>query len=315
MNDGDTALVVGDELFVDIAKRNMEGIVPLYYEMKGAEPECITRNSIYASMTNAYSGGNIGAISNNITKIWNHDEPNLDMVKLLCLENNFTIDYAKSLFKPQRPGHIKKPMAEYTKKKVPYFFMYAKDKMRRQVEKKNKSTVNMLKDLIPDDDIVFKNTNVGEFDYETLKSHRKYRLEEEDQAVIDKYEELDLRKYFLLNYSDDKNNNLRFIYDDIAEQILEIQPDRARVVDILVEYLFVHKESSYKTTLWESFGSDIVENLKRNIEKPLSGDWVMCDRCGERIPKQSSRTQFCGECSLERRREVDRIRKRAQRQS
>ncbi|MEK4008348.1 RNA dependent RNA polymerase [Paenibacillus sp. FSL H3-0333] len=90
--DGDKALVCRDETLVRVAKRNMEGIVPLYYEMKKADPEIVTIDSIYEGLKSAYTGGNIGTISNNISKVWNSKDINLDIIKKLCMENNFTID-------------------------------------------------------------------------------------------------------------------------------------------------------------------------------------------------------------------------------
>lgn len=90
-NDGDKALIIADELIVNIAKRNMENIVPLYYEMSVAQKQEINSKNIYEALTLAY-GINIGEYSNNITKIWNSDNINLDVIKWLCMENNFTID-------------------------------------------------------------------------------------------------------------------------------------------------------------------------------------------------------------------------------
>ncbi|AWD89941.1 hypothetical protein G9362_16250 [Bacillus sp. EKM601B] len=90
-NDGDKALIISDELIVNIAKRNMENIVPLYYEMSVAQKQEINSRNIYEALTLAY-GINIGEYSNNITKIWNSDNINLDVIKWLCMENNFTID-------------------------------------------------------------------------------------------------------------------------------------------------------------------------------------------------------------------------------
>lgn len=90
-NDGDKALIIADELIVNIAKRNMENIVPLYYEMSVAQKQEINSRNIYEALTLAY-GINIGEYSNNITKIWNSDNINLDVIKWLCMENNFTID-------------------------------------------------------------------------------------------------------------------------------------------------------------------------------------------------------------------------------
>lgn len=301
--DGDQSLVVGDELFVEIAERNMEGIVPLYYKMEESISNKISRDSIYTSMTNAYSGGNIGAVSNNITKIWNSENPNLDMIKILVMENNFVIDYAKSLYKPTRPPHIKRMLTEYTRSKLPYFFMYAKDKKRRQVESKNDSTVNMLKDIIPNDRIVFKNTNVGKFDYTMLMNDRSYKLSDEDKALIDKYHELDLHKYFLINYQSDKENNLIYLYQDIKDRLIKIGTDESRATDILIKYLYEHRDSDYKTTLWESFGDRIVMNLENNIKKPLSDGWIMCDKCGKRTLDTNHRTTMCCKCGEEKARE------------
>lgn len=96
MCDGDKALVVQDRTLTAIAKRNMKDIVPLYYEMKKAKGGAITSESLYEGMISAYTGGNIGIYSNNITKIWNCGKPieeeQLKAVKWLVMENNFVID-------------------------------------------------------------------------------------------------------------------------------------------------------------------------------------------------------------------------------
>ena len=69
-NDGDTLLVVADKTIIEVAERNMQDIVPLYYEMKKAEPVILNNEEFYKGMTAAWIGGNIGVISNDITKIW-----------------------------------------------------------------------------------------------------------------------------------------------------------------------------------------------------------------------------------------------------
>jgi hypothetical protein len=101
--DGDEALVVADKPFVEIAERNMNGVVPLYYYMKKAEPIELNSKNIYDGLIRAFTGSNIGIDSNNISKIWNSDvfihgsedekKEAIDIVKLLCMENNFVIDY------------------------------------------------------------------------------------------------------------------------------------------------------------------------------------------------------------------------------
>lgn len=91
-NDGDKALVCADPLLVGIAERNMEGIVPLYYEMAKAGAVLISPDEIFNGLRAAWSGGNIGIISNDISKLFNSDNPDLNLVKILTCENNFTID-------------------------------------------------------------------------------------------------------------------------------------------------------------------------------------------------------------------------------
>ena len=81
-----------DPLLVGIAERNMKGVVPLYYEMAKAGAVGISPGEVFNGLRAAWTGGNIGVISNDITKIWNSANPDIGLVKLLCMENNFVID-------------------------------------------------------------------------------------------------------------------------------------------------------------------------------------------------------------------------------
>ena len=94
-NDGDKCLVIKDRTLTKIAKRNMQDIVPLYYEMKKAKGGELSNQALYDGMTKAYTTGNIGPISNNITKIWNNGhvgQQEVNVVRWLCMENNFVIN-------------------------------------------------------------------------------------------------------------------------------------------------------------------------------------------------------------------------------
>ena len=152
--DGDKSLVVADKDFVRIAERNMNGIVPLYYNMRKAEPTQLNNKNIYAGLNAAFTGGNIGIYSNNISKIWNDDvfvtgteeekQEAIECVKRLCCQNNFVIDFAKTLYKPEFPHEINEQISKFTNAKLPAFFEYAKDKERSQVKKRNQSFVNKI---------------------------------------------------------------------------------------------------------------------------------------------------------------------------
>lgn len=64
--DGDRALVVADRTIIEAAKRNCADVVPLYYEMAKAGAVQITPENKYDGMLHAWTGGNIGSISNQI---------------------------------------------------------------------------------------------------------------------------------------------------------------------------------------------------------------------------------------------------------
>ena len=98
MCDGDMLLVIKDKLLIEAAKRNMKDIVPLYYVMKKAKGGLIDNQILYDGMTKAFVTGNIGPISNNITKVFNSGhiigEQELKAVKWLVMENNYVIEFS-----------------------------------------------------------------------------------------------------------------------------------------------------------------------------------------------------------------------------
>ena len=51
----------------------MQGVVPLYYNMRKAEPTQLNGETLFHGLELAYTGGNIGIYSNNISKIWNDE--------------------------------------------------------------------------------------------------------------------------------------------------------------------------------------------------------------------------------------------------
>jgi len=290
-NDGDCSLVIADRTLISVAERNMKNIVPLFYNMAKAGGWIINNSIIFEGLKTAYTGGNIGAISNDITKIWNSGNVDLNIIKLLCMENNFTIDYAKTLYKPERPKEIKKLITKHTNVRVPHFFMYAKDKNKHSVEKINDSVVNRLEKLIKNEGIKFNVSNVGKFDYQILSNMKNVNL---DIEIIELYEYLDLKKFSMMNNKKDIEN-YAFVYQDIRNKILELNPDIYYVVAVLVEYLYKVKNMKNKTTLWECFGDIIVNNIKNNIRKR----YLYCDSCGILEERMVNNQKYCVKCQKE----------------
>ena len=294
MCDGDKSLVLKDKTITKIAKRNMNGIVPLAYELKKAKGGELNSDALYNGMIKAYTTGNIGPISNNITKIWNHSkitQKEIDVVKWLCFENNAVIDCAKTGWLPTRPAEIDKIIKSYTKAKVPYFFQFAKDKEPEQTEHPNESAMNRLSAYIPDKRISYCKI-IGKFDYRKLMNLDCGFDIREDSLIIERYEYYNQNKDKIFNIDDGKYLNQmdcylpKYVRDKIIE---ETRYDLDYITNTLVVYFYTIKKSSNKELLWSSFGDVIVENLKKNVKGKI------CPICGKRFEPNNNRQLTCSE--------------------
>lgn len=294
--DGDKLLVIKDRLLTKVAKRNMEGIVPLYYEMKKAKGSLINNETLYDGMIQAYTTGNIGPISNNITKIWNCGEvgqEQVDVIRWLCMENNYIIDAAKTLYTPTRPKQIHKIISSYTKAKVPDFFQYAKDKLTHQVERPNQSTMNRIASKIPDPKIKF-SKSISKFDYRMLMNLDCNFNISPDNPVVKSYDYWNARQNLFNEEDENKKDQDLYKYKQIRKKIIDdCGKDLDYIVNTLVSVFYTVRSTSPKKTLWACFGNVIVENLKKNLE----GKGNICPVCGKRFVPVNNKQTFCNkEC-------------------
>lgn len=292
--DGDKSLVVADKTIIEAAKRNSSDVVPLYYEMSKAGVKEVNNENIYEGLRLAYTGGNIGEISNAISKIWNSEnitQEKIDTVKLLVMNNNFVIDYAKTLFKPTPPPEIKEMIKTYTKDKLPYFFIYAKKKNIKQVVKSNNSPVNRIKDLRPPCKLNFnfKNSNVGKFDYKVLMKNPDIEI---DQNVTDLFSSLSSKLNYM-SISKEKDSDYLALFDDVKDKLLETGHSMDDLSDMLVRYLFDIKKSTKKLVFWKVFGDTVYQHI---TEKDFS-DFVICKSCGKRFYPQRVNQEHCPQCT------------------
>lgn len=308
--DGDKTLVIKDRALTKIAKRNMQNIVPLYYEMKKAKGGELSNQALYDGMTKAYTTGNIGPISNNITKIWNNGhvgQQEVNVVRWLCMENNFVIDAAKTLYIPTRPKEIDKIIKSYTKANVPYFFQFAKDKLPSQVEQVNESAMNRLSLSIPDRNIRYCKT-IGRFDYRMLMKQDVGFDIQESSKIVERYKYYNTHQNYLFKAEDENHSNQEdlFMYQYIRDKIVEeTGAELDYVVNTLVAYLYTVQKTGTKKMLWACFGDAIVANLKNNVSGKV------CPICGRRFePKRGNQDVYCsGECYVEGNRQKTRERK------
>jgi hypothetical protein len=353
--DGDKSLVVSDKSIIKVAEKNMNGIVPLYYNMKKASPIHLNNQTIYNGLNAAFVGGNIGIYSNNISKIWNSEvfingteeekQDAINLVKLLCMENNFVIDYAKTLYKPERPDYIHEKITKFTKDNVPHFFVYAKDKNVSQVEDVNCSFVNKLESKIKNPRINCRNLKdydgkkLGVIDYRKLMNnsnieckvafHKNGMIDEAktDQMIL-KYFELNNRYHFKVNMEcadmirGELLNNTQLkqdlffkkIANEIRYELSKFGYSDSEVTDILVKLLYHIKPSSHKSVLWFCYGKYIVENLINNNCKSKTKT-IQCVDCGEWFEVNIKDTESCrcSECVKEHKRMLERLKKQRQR--
>ena len=308
--DGDKILVIKDRVLTKIAKRNMQNIVPLYYEMKKAKGGELSNQALYDGMTKAFTMGNIGPYSNNITKIWNNghvSQQEIDVIRWLCMENNFVIDGAKTLYTPTRPKEVDKIIKSYTKAKVPYFFQFAKDKLPTQVEQPNHSTMNRLSLAIPERKIKYCKT-INKFDYRMLMDQIIGFDIQENSKIIERYKYYNIHQNHLFKAEDEKHSNQEdlFMYQYIRDKILEETGAKlSYVVNTLVAYLYTVQKTGTKKMLWACFGDVIVANLKANVSGKV------CPICGKRF-EPNVHNQVC--CSVDCAHIMDVQKKRENRQ-
>ena len=354
--DGDKLLVVSDETLIKVAERNMKDIVPLYYNMKKANAVELNNNTIYNGLNAAFKWSNIGLYSNNISKIWNSEvfisgtdkekQDAIDIIKILCMENNFLIDAAKTLYMPVRPKEIQKKIMLFTKDKVPAFFKYAKDKTSEQVANINNSFVNKLDKVIPNPRINARDIGLGCIDYTLLMNNSSVEckadyttnkgniVKEKSNPVIVKYCELNL-KYRQVQFQTLINTRIdmealqekkkvmgeeQYLNIRYSDMILEYKSELSQfgyteqeITDILVKFLYGN-EKKHKIALWLCYGKYIVNNLQSNGMN-FKTKSVQCIDCGEwfEVKNKNNETKRCPSCYEEYRKAYYKEKKREQR--
>ena len=310
--DGDISLVVKDRTLTTVAKRNMQGIVPLSYDLKKARGGIIDANRLYEGVSTAYTGGSIGPISNAISKVKNANggklsEEQIKVIAWLTMKNNQVIDFAKTLWKSEPPKEVADIIKKYTQSKLPNFFQYAKDKDPvTQVEPPNESTMNRISAKIPDARIRY-NNKINKFDWTMLTNKAVDYTIRENSLIIERY------NYWVKNqrrfdYGDNEhiNENDLYKYRTIAQDIIEFSNESIDfIVNSLVAYLYTVKKSSNKKMLWACFGDVIVANLKANVSGKV------CPICGKRF-EPNVHNQVC--CSVDCAHTMDIQKKRENRQ-
>lgn len=309
--DGDTLLVVREPDVVRIAQDNTKDVVPLYYDMSKSVVEELNNENIYKGLVLAFVGGNIGGISNDITKVW--DKPiekemtqeDLDSIKIMCALTNFTIDYAKTLYKPEIPLHITQMLKKYSNKKVPHFFIYAKDKHKSQVSKKNTSPINLICSEFLTRKISYKKFKLKEFNYFKLLNDENVvtKIELQPDKYVDFFEKvkkINNTYRFKLNGGIISDDIKESIYDEAMNQVTQSIVEAGKqydlnsdeLLDLLVYYFYGRENCRSKAVLWSCFGKSLLERLEKAQNKEIS----ICQFCGAEFKSKNNNKYCSDEC-------------------
>jgi len=311
-NDGDKLLLHNNKTIIKCAKQFQEkyGMIPNYYDMPKANPQLLNNTTLFEGIVNAYHHGNIGTPSNEITKVWmtlnqgstrEEIENAIDVISLRCADVNFTIDYAKTLYKPEVPKKILDKYKDYSKKKVPHFFMYAKKKNEKQVEEIGECNIDRISNVVKSNRIVFKDL-LGKYSYKILMRNPEVNIKNDKaENILTLYRELESRNLrqlshmnlSLLDVEEKKKAMLQLEFDTKKqrEMFIEIIGESDKyITDVLIKMLL---DDVNKDTLWRLFGDVIYNNIKINLEGTK-----ICKKCGERFEYVSSldRNIYCNEC-------------------
>lgn len=194
--------------------------------------------------------------------------------------------YAKTLFKPTRPKEVDKIIRSYTRKKVPFFFKYAKsakygdsDELS-DVEDIGTGIMDRITKCITSNKLMFKSIkNLAKVDYRKLldPSWEDY-TNEELNSLFSYYN----RTYgYNIRYDeDDKNkNNINFLLQDIRNELIKLEPDENKLITSIVIYMYGRVTAQKKKLLWLLYGKQLYENLERNHVN----DKEICLKCGRRV--------------------------------
>lgn len=295
--DGDECLTTPDRDFIDLLDRNK---LPLYYEMKKAEPSEVNKQNIFDCLMRSFKNEKIGDISNALTKHLNMAyKVDPDFVRIMTAYNNFCIDNPKSQYMPSL-GKYQDMYCEWMERENPYFFKYAKgkesDKCCTNAVINERSNVNRISKYIEKNTRSNKNNiwresingkefdpkHFMDFDIKVDRSSETYKKLLDEMILLkandnEKFREKIRKKVDASNddkklgydvyyfYCNSKIQNIIKEHYSIAERIGYRRKAATYLVDI--EYFQEENKESSKDILWNCFGDILYENLLYNLKQ------------------------------------------------
>lgn len=199
------------------------------------------------------------------------------------------------MYKSTPPEEINDKLQSYANQKVPYFFIYAKNKTKRQVAKKNSSTVNRIQGIVPRQRLNFQAKVSGKFDYRMLMHNPKLICTRGVEEIIAEYRKavksVRINPKAMLSGEDSYSYQFRML----REHMLSLNDSPEFVVDSIIYGIFHLTNSARKRMFWGAFGDIVLNNLIENLDLQLS-DSMLCSKCMSRfsVDAYKLRCPVCG---------------------
>ena len=282
--DGDEILLTPNKTMIECVPDNKH---TLYYKSFDAEKSPVTEDTIYKALVASMDNSNIGDISNALTKNYNNSDTDDTFNKVMSCYNNLTIDFPKT----QRNISLGEYAGKYrqlVKEKPPYFFIYAKDKKRKNCNPISDSNCDRICVYL------YGETNNKRYKWKSDKTfdagvlcNKEIKVDIKSRQYADLSNlmfDLKRREQSLIFWIDkeveqlDKSDAVRekiskyeVFYDLCDKMILKIfDGNRILAAEYLIDFEYLQRENcnSGKNILWNCYGDIILENIKRNVGNP-----------------------------------------------
>lgn len=285
--DGDICYISSN---MDLINHIRKDCLPIYYEMPKAPKQIINKENIKGTLKKAFEANMISEISNALTKYLNqaYDEGfklDMDFIARLQAWNNFTIDFpktGKNIELPENDMALFESL-QYPNTKSPHFFRWAKNKNETAVAGYGNGVVDRIskyiKDNVGSDRYAYFDKSIF-FNYAMLASSididRSSNLYAELQNLLFKAEKEIKRLNAKLSEIKREESEVRefaskfdVTYQYYRDKMIELfKGDTQICVNTLIdiEYCQTYRDGKSKNILWNCFGKEILNNIKKNID-------------------------------------------------
>lgn len=300
--DGDHVLTTDNRIICDAARRNDANTIHHVKidRRKEKDPDHkVDVSDIKTIIDCDYKGyrNSIGLVINPISVLWSleQEEEIQNYIKIMSIVGSITIDYAKHGEEAEMPMEITEVLKDHKK---PHFMKYLRSqRKKRSLEKEINTNATLLdgevESLFDDSDCTMnrichymeeqiskKRTNIKvtkpfkvEKLFKSVPDRKSIKYKRVRDCLLDAQEEFadisNANYYdedFCLSGDTEKDRKYIALYDRTKADLLEIEKNVSRLLDIMLDVYYMDKgfmkKCKDKSVLWGCFGEQLIERCK-----------------------------------------------------